>query len=407
MPTALGSMVLLLQAAALQGADVEAKTTGELIEEARRAAPGTRIVLTADTYKGPCKITGMRGKPEALIRIAAKDPARPPVFAGGREAFQLIDCQYVEVSDLVAEKAAVNNVQVGNRSHHVILRNVVSRDIAGRSNCDGMKLPDLTDFLVYNCTVANWGAEGSAVDMVGCARGLFMKCRFRYPRPKGHTANTIQPKGGTFNVGVYKCRFDNANFRAMQFGGRTGRQYFFRGNYEKGYECHDTVAMGNVITGGEAAVAFISCTRCTFAYNTIVDPGKFICRVLKEGRGAPADNVVRRNLIVHGKLVQHINSSPGTDLKATTFSENYWFNRLEPDRSIPKLPATQQSPAGGTDPKLDKDHKPAEAAKAYGAHAPEMAKAWAAYTRNFEWAWKHAQRIEKEQRKRRPARQTK
>jgi hypothetical protein len=397
MRTALGLMALLLQAAALQGADVEVGATAQLVEAARRARPGTRIVLTAKTYRGPCKITGVRGRAGAMIRIVARDPAHPPTFSGGTEAFQLIDCRYVEVSDLIAEKATVNNVQVGNGSHHVILRNVVSRDIAGRGNCDGMKLPDLTDFLVYNCTVANWGAEGSAVDMVGCARGLFMKCRFRYPSPKGHTANTIQPKGGTFNVGVYQCRFDDAKFRAMQFGGRTGKRYFFRGNYEKGHECYDAVAMGNVITGGEAALALVSCTRCTFAYNTIVDPGKYICRALKEGTGAPGGNVVERNLIVHGKLVQHINSSPGVDLTKTTFRENYWFNRLKPEASVPKLAARQVRPAGGTDPRLDADFRPAaEAARAYGAHAEGIRKAWAEHTKKFEWAWRHARRIEKE-----------
>jgi len=392
-----GVAVIWLACPAGRATDIEVATSHALPEAVRRAKPGTRIVLPPGTYRGPCKITGARGRPGAMIRIVAKDPARPPVFAGGDVAFQLIDCQYVMVDGLVAEKAALNNIQVGDKSHHVILKDVVSRDLAGQSNCDGIKAPDLTDFLVYRCTVSKWGAEGSGVDMVGCARGLFMKCRFTYAKPKGQTANCIQPKGGTHAVGVYRCRFDDANFRAMQFGGRTGKRYFFRGNRKQGYEAYDIVAMGNVLTKGEAAAAFVSCTKCTFAYNTVVDPGKHVLRVLNEGIDKPvAGNVFARNLIVYGGLGQVLNRGPKVDLKSHRFERNYWYNRLKPAASVPKLPAAQVDPAGGEDPKLDKAFKPAaDAAKAYGAHAPGLEKAWAEHVKKFEWAWKYALELEK------------
>ncbi len=377
--------------------DVPVDSTAALTAKARRAPPGTRIVLTAPRYEAPCRITGVRGKPGAMVRIVAADPKRPPVFAGGDVALQLSDCRYVSVEHVVAEKARINNVQVGDRSDHVVLRSVVSRDLAGRSNCDGIKMPDLTDFLVYGCTVADWGGEGSAVDMVGCARGLFVNCRFTCPRPRGVTANCIQPKGGTFDVGVYRCRFDDASWRAVQFGGATGRRYFFRGNYERGFEAYNVVAMGNVIRGGGAACAFVSCTRCTFAYNTIVDPTQYVCRILKEGGTKPtADNTFRRNLIVHDRLTQVLNHGPNVDLKSFRFAENYWYSRVGPSRSIPTLPVVQKKPAGGEDPRLDEDLRPAaEAAKAYGAHAPGLAEAWAEHTGRFEWAWQQAQKLEK------------
>ena len=392
-----GVAALWLASPAGWAADIEVTRSGALPETVRRAKPGTRIVLPPGAYPGPCKITGARGTAAAMIRIVAKDPARPPVFSGGDVAFQLIDCQYVIVDGLIAEKATVNNIQVGDKSHHVILKDVVSRDIAGQSNCDGIKAPDLTDFLMYRCTVARWGAEGSAVDMVGCARGLMMKCRFTYPKPKGQTANCIQPKGGTHDVGVYRCRFDDANFRAMQFGGRTGKRYFFRNNLKQGYEAYDVVAMGNVLTKGESAAAFVSCTKCAFAYNTIVDPGKHVVRILNEGIDKPvAGNVFARNLIVYAKLAEVLNHGPKVDLASHRFEVNYWYNRLKPAGSIPKLRAAQTEPAGGEDPKLDKDFKPAaDAAKAYGAHAPGLEKAWAEHVKKFEWAWKHAVELEK------------
>lgn len=391
-------LVLLLGPIHLMAGAIEVDSTAALMHALDHAAPGTRILLAGGTYRGDCRITGLRGKPGEMIEIAAKDPAKPPVFAGGSVAFQLIGCSYVQVEGIVARGAAVNNIQLGDASHHVILKNCISRDIGEQGNCDGIKIPGLTDFLLYNCTVENWGGEGSAIDMVGCARGLLYKCRFSYPNVKGTTANTIQPKGGTNSLGIYGCVFDQADFRAVQFGGSTGKQYFFQGNYDAGYEGLDMAAMGNLVVGGECPIAYVSCTRCRFEYNTIVDPTGYLLRVLREGAGKPAaDNSFSHNLVVYGQVREALNLGGPADLGSFHVLGNYWYNRQAPDKSIPKLPVPQSQPAGGEDPRFDRKYHPAAGSPAwnYGAHAPGLPHAWSKHTNRFAWAWQQAQRLER------------
>jgi hypothetical protein len=388
--------LLLLTAAPLLAEGLAVNSNAALKAALRAAAPGSRIVLAPGRYQGNCKIVGVNGKPDAFVEIAAKDPTNPPVFQGSAVGFQLIRSSYFVLDGIVCEKARVNNVQT-DFCHHFIVKNVHSRDIAGTSNCDGIKMPGCTDFLLHKCVVEKWGGEGSAIDMVGCARGLVMKCRFAYPDLRGQTANGIQPKGGTHSMGFYQCRFEDASLRALQFGGSTGSQYFFQGNRETGYEGLDMVAMGNVFTSGGAAIAFVSCTNCVAEYNTIVNPRKFILRILKEGGTRPtARNTFAHNLVVYGKLAQVVNIGGGADPTSFTFAENYWHNTLNPARSIPRLPAQERSPAGGQDPRLDTEFRPAEdsPAKDCGAHAPGLATAWAKHTGKFKWAWEQAQKLE-------------
>jgi len=392
----------LLTAATLSAGTVEVASTEALKKALAAAASGTRILLAGGKYKGGLWAGDVHGKPGAMIEIAAKDPKDPPVFQGGRMGFEMARCSYVVLNGLVAERAELNNIQFWN-SHHIVIRNCISRNIAGKGNCDGIKLTAVSDFLLDGCFVMNWGAEGSAVDMVGCRRGLITKCYFSYPDVKGQTANTIQPKCGAFNIGVYKCAFENSSFRAMQFGGGIGagriNQYDHFGKLKAtGYSGVDMVAMGNFIRGGEAAVAYCSAANCTFEYNTIIDPRKYVIRILFEGGEKPtAENTFARNLIVHGKLESVVNFGPKTKPETFRFAENFWFNRLDPASSIPKLPSPEKSPAGGIDPKLDESLSPGadSPAKNYGSNAPGLEKAWAAHTGKFKWAWEQARRLER------------
>lgn len=409
----LAGVALAAVAAAAWGAapdPVEVGSTEALKAALMRARPGQRIVLAGGVYKGGLWVGEVRGKPGAMIEVAAKNPADPPIFRGGRMGFEMADCAYVRLRGLVTEQAELNNLQFW-RSDHIVIQDCVSRSIKGKGNCDGIKLTAVTDFLVYNCTVTKWGAEGSGIDMVGCGRGLIAKSKFSYPKLTGQTANAVQPKCGAHDIGVYRCRFDDASLRAVQFGGGIGEGRVNRYDYtgklkETGYSGIDQVAMGNVIVSGGAGVTYASVARCAFEYNTIVNPTRYVLRILFEGGAEPtAEGSFARNLIVHGKLISVANVGPRTKPKSFTFAENYWFNRLAPGKSIPKLPAEEKSPAGGKDPKLDKAHKPApdSPAKGYGAHAPGLEKAWAKHTGKFKWAWQQARQIEKAAAATRPA----
>jgi hypothetical protein len=120
-------------------------------------------------------------------------------------------------------------------------------------------------------------------------------------------------------------------------------------------------------------------------------------RVLFEGGAEPtARNSFAHNLIVYGKLEAPANVGPNTRPETFTFARNYWFNRLDPTRSIPRLPAAEKGPAGGADPKLDKDFRPEPGGRAagYGAHAAGLEKAWARHTGKFTWPWQQARKLQ-------------
>src|SRR4029078_4044495 len=78
---------------------------------------------------------------------------------------------------------------------NITLRNITVRDIVTAGNHDGIKLSGVNDFLIEHVRVLNGGTGGSAVDMVGCHRGLIQNSSFTHT----NTANggtTLQPKGG-------------------------------------------------------------------------------------------------------------------------------------------------------------------------------------------------------------------
>ena len=48
---------------------------------------------------------------------------------------------------------------------------------------------------------------GSGIDMVGCHDGRILNCDFRHRGDNG--ANGVQTKGGSSNVAIQRCRFEN------------------------------------------------------------------------------------------------------------------------------------------------------------------------------------------------------
>jgi hypothetical protein len=396
-------VVLAAATAALAAGETEVGDSAALKAALLAANPGDRIVVRPGRYE-QLSVAGVHGRHGELIQIIAKDPNDLPIFDGaGKDpwGFAMTDCAYILIDGLVATGAKRNNFELGYAdSHgwggvdHIIVRNLHSRHVAGTGNNDGIKMTGVTDFLFENCSVESWSGEGSAMDMVACARGLIANCHFSYPDVKGANAKTIQSRGGSYHLGVFRCRFDESNHRTMQFGGSADKQFFLQGNLDSGWEGLDMVAIGNVITGAESAVCFVSCTRCLFAYNTVVKQEDYVIRVLKEGgTHQVADNTFQRNLVVYEKLSGTVLENGGGDLATFTFSDNYWYNANDPGQSIPQLAVRQDNPAGGQYPQLDQQFKPAPGspAAAYGAFAPEVDRVFAEHRSKFEWAYQQYQ----------------
>ena len=68
-------------------------------------------------------------------------------------------------------------------------------------------------FRIEGCHVQRWGDGGSAIDMVGCQKGAITRCKFS--DAIGDAANGVQTKGGSSDIVIQFCRFENAGGRAV------------------------------------------------------------------------------------------------------------------------------------------------------------------------------------------------
>lgn len=379
---------ICLSASALLGADTTVYSVDQLRNTINAANPGDRIYIAPGYY--PQRLwASAQGTAENPIEILALDPNNRPVFDTQESGvFTLYNSSHVIVDGVIAQGAgsatsAGNNLEFTN-SHHMVLKNSVSRDVTHAGNSDGFKFAGTSDFLVYNCESVTWGDGGSGFDMYNTHAGLVMRSYFSHPLPPGNSANSTQPKGGAYNNGYFRNYFSDGGSRQMQFGGSQS------GNL---WEDQDSVSMGNVIEDGEASIAYVSSTNCIVRHNTIVDPDTWVMRILKEGGAYPtAENEFSRNLVVYDNNIMSIqNIGSNTDPASFTYEENYWYNMDNPAGSIPTLPGGETNPAGGMNPVLDAKFRPLYAgARDYGAHAPGVEDEFASYQSWFQWAWDQA-----------------
>jgi len=370
--------------------------TDQLRNALNAADAGDRILMAGPDAGGSFTarlwVTDRHGTAENMIQVVPLDPTDRPVFTSdGTACFTLSNCSYILVEGVIAEHGGTvaqdcNNIEFPN-SNHMIVKNCISREIDNQDNSDAYKFASSDNILMYNCVAENWAQGGSGVDIMNNHNSLFMRNYITYPTlPVYAGANGFQPKSNNaYQSGFYKNTFEDGSSRAQQFGGAGG---------SSGWEAYQMVAMGSTMHLGEAAVAYVSCTTSTFAYNTIVRPELYVMRILKEGIWGAADNTFERNLIEYGNVtVQNIGA--GNDAASFTYKENYWYKYTNPGASIPTLAAPEINPAGGTDPQLDADYRPLyDGAKDYGAHAPAMEAAFEDYASWFQWAWDWAQVFE-------------
>ncbi|MHC4717119.1 MAG: right-handed parallel beta-helix repeat-containing protein, partial [Planctomycetota bacterium] len=397
MPRAWAVGVAILAAFSLTGlAEETIVDSTDLLRQTLAAAdPGDRIYVAPGYYDQLLWVENVHGEPGKLIEVVALDPTNRPVFEAPRSAvFTFYQCSYVLVDGMIVQGAGTAT-QDGNNimftySDHMILRNTLSRDIVHTGNSDGTKFNHSEDVLMYNCTISEWGEAGSGMDGMISNSDLFMRNTITFPSlATAASANGIMPKGAAYHHGMYKNLFIDGSSRAVCFGGSGGAA---------GPEIRDSVAMGNVIVGGEAAVAYCSATTCDFAYNTVVNPEKWVMRVQKEGAYETDNCGFRRNLVEYGPFLPwgSVQGTGGTVHPETfTYEANYWYKWDNPAASIPYLPGGETDPAGGVDPQLDSDYRPRYGpAKEYGAHAPAMEAEFQQYTHWFQWAWDRAMEFE-------------
>lgn len=349
--------VFFLLAAPVLAETIEAPDDAALAAALRRAAPGDTVRLTAAEYRGGIQAR-LVGKKDAPLTIESADPKKPALFHG---QLHLSGAEYVTIRDIEVRGSTTNGLNIddgGDMDQSAVgitLERVRVFDTGPKGNNDGIKLSGLRDFTIRECHVEGWG--GSAIDMVGCAKGVIEKSTFK-GKPGFDQSNAIQMKGGSRDVTVRYCKFDNAGQRAINAGGSTGLQFFRP--LDATFEAKDLVIENNLIQGSDAPVAFVGIDGGVFRNNTIIEPTKWVLRILQENTDArfnKSRNVsFERNLIVYKRAVVKViaNVGPNTSPETFKFSENWWWC---PDgaRTKPELPANERLGVYGRDPKLKDD----------------------------------------------------
>ncbi|MFO7902141.1 MAG: right-handed parallel beta-helix repeat-containing protein [Planctomycetota bacterium] len=345
----------------LEAEVVHVKDRDSLIRATRRAEPGTTISIGPGTYQGGIHLTELHGAPGKPIILAAADPDRPPQFRGRNTGIHLTNPAHVELRDLTICDASGNGLNIDDGgsyatpAHHVVLKNMIVRDIGPRGNRDGIKLSGVDQFTLESCTVERWGDGGSAIDMVGCHDGSITGCTFRYRDDVG--ANGVQTKGGSAKIVIERCRFEHAGSRAVNIGGSTGLPYFRPA--AQGYEAKDVTVRDCTFIGSRAPVAFVGVDGAVVKYNTIYRPTRWILRILQETRGesfVPCRNgEFTNNMVVfrNDEISTIVNVGPGTAPETFRFAHNHWYCIDRPGRSEQlSLPTPEKHGTYGVDPQL-------------------------------------------------------
>lgn len=340
--TALPSVLSFAQVIA--AAEISVRDSESLARAMRDAKPGTVIRIAPGKYAGGISLSGVSGTAGAPIVIAGT-PSQKPTFEGGDSGLHLSGCSYVELRDLSFTGARGNGIniddggQIGKPVKGIVLRGIEVRNVGPRGNSDGVKLSGVDAFTVAGCKVENWGDGGSGIDMVGCHDGTIESSTFTHSE-KAVMANGVQTKGGSRNVTVRRCTFTNAGGRALNLGGSTGTPYFRPQN--PGYEAREITVEDCHITGSMAAIAFVGVDGANVRFNTIVNPGRWVVRILQENQGpgfAPCRNGVfsQNSVVFKSSLAMAVNIGGGTDAKSFRFEKNAWLCEDVPAETQSKL----------------------------------------------------------------------
>ena len=352
-------LVLIVSCARLPGAeDVDARTADGFRAAVRAAKAGDTVRVAAGTYSGSFYFENLHGTAGKPILIAAADPQNPPVIAG---SLHFSEVSHLELRSFTFRGAKGNSLNIDDGgsyetpSHHVTLRNLRILESGSGGNQDGIKLSGVDHFQIEECEVVGWSDGGSGIDMVGCHHGKIVQCQFR------RGGNGIQAKGGSAEITIQKCRFEDCRSRGINLGGSTGMEYFrppVKSMPPNGkYEAKGITVTRCVFVGGGAPVAFVGVESAIVDFCTIYRPGRWAIRMLQETREPgfvpSGKSAFRDNIVVFrstGWSEGGVNIGPGTAPQTFRFARNLWYCEDRPDRSRPHLPTPETDGGYGADP---------------------------------------------------------
>ena len=337
-----------------------------LSRAAQDLAPGTEIRLQPGVHAGGAFLYNAQGTAEFPIWIRGADPENRPVLSGGSEGLHLVRPRYLCVENLEMHGAAFNGINCDdggdvsdpNAAGMLLFRNLFLHDIGGSGNQDGLKLSGIRNFSVRDTEIVRCGGagSGSGIDMVGCHHGLIQGGHF-----SDFTGNAIQIKGGSTDIELRQSVISNAGHRGVNIGGSTGFEFFRPPLSETvpNVEAADIRIFANLFIGSTTTVAFVGSVDCVVANNTIIEPARWVFRVLQEttssgpyifrpcAEGAFLNNLIYYN---HAQLARYVNEGPGTDPASFSVHNNLWFAYDQPGATPWPLPGSAMNNRFGQDP---------------------------------------------------------
>ena len=319
----------------------QGKTYANLQDAASVAQAGDTLLFSTGTHSGGQSVSALKGEKKQWIVIQAATPGEV-IIRGGTNAWQLSDPAFVHISGFIFERQTGNGVNVDDGGSlatpalHVIFENCVFRDMNAGGNNDLLKLSGVDSFQVKNCHFVNGAAGGSGIDMVGCHYGEIVNNHF-----ENMGSNAIQAKGGTQFIRIQANWFENCGQRSVNLGGSTGLAYFRP--QDAPFEAADLHVYANIFIGSIAPIAYVGCIRTDVINNTIIQPEKWVVRILQETVdenrfAACGDNSFCNNLIYLGNISTETNIGPNTRPQSFEFTANFWYNSQNPSWSGPSIP---------------------------------------------------------------------
>ena len=316
------------------------QTYSSLPQVVSHVAPGDTILIHQEIYEGRGTFTDLTGEPDKFITIKSV-PGHTVIFRGGSSAFHIKSASFLQIQGLVFEQQTGNGLNIDDNgnydtpSHHIRIENCTFKDINASGNNDLLKMSRVEDFVILNCTSSNGAKGGSGLDMVGCHRGLIQACYF-----ENQGSNAVQAKGGSQHIRIENNVFKNCGGRTLNLGGSTGLDFF--SPKDATFEAADLQVYFNTIIGSMDAIAYVGCQRVEVAHNTIIDPEKWVIRILQETVN-PQDrfekcgnNSFTNNVICKGnKVAIDCNIGSNTTPETFVFSGNIWYNYDDPEWKEP------------------------------------------------------------------------
>ena len=322
-----------------------------------QAKPGDTVLIHPGRYQGTFWIENLAGTAEAPIVIRGTDRAAV-VFEGGSESMHFSECSHLIVENFSVRGQSSNGMNCDDGgtfdtpTHHITFRGITFGAMGATGNNDQLKLSGLDDFVVEDCIFEDGSPGGSGADMVGCHRGVFRNNTFRRLG-----SNCIQAKGGTQFIRIERNSFLDGGQRALNLGGSTGLAFFRPQNAP--FEAADLTVVANLFVRSVTPMAYVGAVRVTVTNNTIIDPERWVFRILQETVDATrflpcGDNVFQNNLVVvRSTISRHVNIGPNTAPSTFTLRNNLWYNVDAPSSSRPQdAQLTETAGIYGIDPLL-------------------------------------------------------